>query len=131
MSDIQYRIAKIIEELDLTHESFASKLGVSRNTITNILNEKQKPTLEQITKIVTIYNINADWLLTGNGESISNSMKKYNINESEPQIIEDPKIEMQNLKHELLLAKNQIIFLEKFIKETIEMVLDRLDIKKK
>ena len=60
------RIRKIMEKEGFNSALFADKIGVSRGTITHVLNGRNKPSLEVIQKILDAFPIvNAEWLLVG------------------------------------------------------------------
>jgi transcriptional regulator with XRE-family HTH domain len=80
---INERIKNIINELILTGKvknktDFAQKLGTKLNTITEILGNRQSPTLETMQKICTVFGINTDWLLSGTGEMLKSQMINVN-----------------------------------------------------
>jgi len=53
---------------------FADTIGIQRSNITHVLHERNKPGLQFITKILESFpDINAKWLLTGEGEMIEKS----------------------------------------------------------
>ena len=67
------RIKKIMEEEDMTPARFADSLDIGRAVISHILNGRNNPSLEVITRILTnMPQINSDWLLTGNGQMYRN-----------------------------------------------------------
>lgn len=70
---INERIELTIKELGLNNNSFAKKLNVSRTVTFNITSgRKTKPSYDLLEKIVlTFDNINAEWLLRGNGEMLT------------------------------------------------------------
>jgi DNA-binding XRE family transcriptional regulator len=72
------RIQKIIENYNLTSNSFAQEIEVNRSTISHILTGRNKPSIEVIQKILKRFNgISSDWLLLGNGDmEISNAAKE-------------------------------------------------------
>lgn len=62
------RIRKIMESEDMTPARFADNLNIGRAVISHILNGRNNPSLEVITRILSnMPQINSDWLLTGNG----------------------------------------------------------------
>lgn len=62
------RIKKIRKDKELSQKSFGEKLGVSRDVINNIENERVEPT-ELIQKaICNEYGVSYNWLRYGNGE---------------------------------------------------------------
>lgn len=62
------RIKKIRKELDLTQQKFADKLGVKRNTVGQWECGINAITDQVITSICREYNVNENWLRTGQGE---------------------------------------------------------------
>jgi transcriptional regulator with XRE-family HTH domain len=63
------RIEQLLEEYKLSPSRFADEIDVQRSSISHILSERNKPSLELISKILKKYpEINADWLITGKGK---------------------------------------------------------------
>lgn len=62
------RLKKLRKTLDLTQQEFADKLKVSRNTIGGYEVGKSNPSDAAVNNICNIFNVNEDWLRTGNGE---------------------------------------------------------------
>lgn len=62
------RIKKIRKELDLTQQEFADRIGVKRGAIANYEIGRNEPTDSVISLICREFNINEDWLRTGEGE---------------------------------------------------------------
>lgn len=74
------RIKQIMDNEHLTPSAFADRLQIGRAVISHILNGRNNPSLEIVTRILTrIDKINPDWLLTGNGNM-------YKTDQSEPKI---------------------------------------------
>lgn len=66
---MEKRLQKIIDAEKITPARFAELLGVQRSAISHILSGRNKPSFDLIHKIITKFpRINADWLITGNGE---------------------------------------------------------------
>ncbi|TVQ14188.1 MAG: XRE family transcriptional regulator [Bacteroidetes bacterium] len=62
------RIQEILKRYNLTAARFADQLEVPRSTISHILSERNKPSLEFIQKVLDNYpEINTNWLLKGEG----------------------------------------------------------------
>ncbi len=71
------RIKKIIEDNNLTNSEFADKIGIPRSSISHLLSERNKPSLDLITKISENFDqISTDYLIFGTSES--------KINQKEP-----------------------------------------------
>lgn len=62
------RIKKIRKELDLTQQKFADRLGVKRNTVGQWECGINAITDQVITSICREFNVDEDWLRTGQGE---------------------------------------------------------------
>ncbi|HAT4161015.1 MAG: helix-turn-helix transcriptional regulator [Clostridium perfringens] len=62
------RFKLIRKKEKLTQTSFGEKLGVSRDVIGNIEYGRVEPKPLLINHLCDVFNINKEWLLTGNGE---------------------------------------------------------------
>ena len=63
------RLQELIDDLNATPSAFARSIGVSSDTVYNILNEKTKLSAATIKAILDTYrNVNRDWLRDGTGE---------------------------------------------------------------
>lgn len=63
------RIRLIMENEQLTPSAFADKLQLGRAVVSHILNGRNNPSLDVVTRILSKMNyINPDWLISGNGE---------------------------------------------------------------
>ncbi|GAB2866311.1 helix-turn-helix domain-containing protein [Hymenobacter ruber] len=62
------RVARLIEELDITPYEFGKQTGLSHQTISNVLTGKNRPSLDTLEAIADRYPDTAVWLLTGKGE---------------------------------------------------------------
>ncbi len=67
------RIKQIMQNERLTSSAFADKLQLGRAVVSHILNGRNNPSLEVVTRILSQWdNINPDWLLTGTGNMYKN-----------------------------------------------------------
>jgi len=79
------RIEKILQYEGLSIGQFAQEIGIKNSTLSHILNERNKPSLDVIKKILARYtNINSEWLIFGQG-----SMFKKEGHSQEPKLFED------------------------------------------
>lgn len=63
---INNRIQQIMQEKQLSNAAFADLIGVKRSSITHILSERNKPSLDFLYKLLETYSdIDANWLLKG------------------------------------------------------------------
>ena len=73
--DIVERIKQLMQDNELGAAAFADTIGVQRSSISHILSERNKPSLDFILKILYAYpNVSAEWLLKGTGsENVMNN----------------------------------------------------------
>lgn len=102
--DIGNRIKKIRKELDLTQTEFAFRIGSLQNTITRYENNQRSPSASVINNICKTFDVNEEWLRTGNGEmfnpapksELESLVEKYELSHEDFSLIE----EFVNLKKE-------------------------------
>ncbi|WP_347840973.1 helix-turn-helix transcriptional regulator [uncultured Draconibacterium sp.] len=77
------RIKRFIDAKGITAGELASALDVQRSNISHILNGRNKPGASFIEKLLLQYpDINARWLLTGQGEMFSAPYSTNNLTEN-------------------------------------------------
>ena len=70
------RIKQIMETENMTPARFADTLQIGRAVISHILNGRNNPSLDVITRILSkMPEINSDWLLTGAGTMFKSDYK--------------------------------------------------------
>ena len=79
------RVRMLRKELDLTLEKFAKPLGVGKTAISNIENESRNLTDQMIISICREYNVNEEWLRSGEGTPF----KKLSKEEENASYVED------------------------------------------
>lgn len=62
------RIKEVREKEKVTQEEFGKRIGSARNTIANYETGNRNPSNAVITSICREFNINEEWLRTGEGE---------------------------------------------------------------
>lgn len=62
------RIKKIREENKLSQEEFGKRIGVGRSSISKLESGENNPSDQTILLICNTFNVNEDWLRTGEGE---------------------------------------------------------------
>ena len=71
------RIKQYMDYKSISAGELSSRLDVQRSNISHILNGRNKPGASFIEKLLISFpDLNARWLLTGNGEMIDNSVPK-------------------------------------------------------
>jgi transcriptional regulator with XRE-family HTH domain len=65
---VKDRIKMIRKEKKITQIEFGEAIGIKGNTVTNYENGMRTPSDAVIKSICRVYNVNEDWLRTGEGE---------------------------------------------------------------
>lgn len=65
---MQNRIKALRKELNLTQEKFGERLGMKKNSISQIENGINALTEQLLVSICREFNVNEEWLRTGKGE---------------------------------------------------------------
>ena len=68
MNEILVRIKKIINSNGITDSQFSKICDIPQTTVANMFIRDSFPKADVLAKIIKCYNINPDWLLTGNGD---------------------------------------------------------------
>lgn len=70
--EIKDRIRMIMEREKVPPRVFAETIGVQQSTLSHILNDRNKPSLEVVMKVQQTYSyVNLEWLLYGKGDMVS------------------------------------------------------------
>ena len=91
------RIQLLRKSLNLTQEQFGNKCGKSRTAIAKYETNKSSPDDAFIKLVCIKFNVNEEWLRTGQGDMfietmdsmIENLAQKYNLNENDIDIIKN------------------------------------------
>ena len=62
------RLKRLRKTLDLTQQEFADKIGSKRNTVAKYETDTNTPSAAVISLICREFNVNEEWLRTGEGE---------------------------------------------------------------
>lgn len=131
------RLKKIRKTLDLTMEKFGEKVGMKKNTISQLESGKNNITESLIKLICLEFNINEEWLRTGKGEmfkqekeySLDEFLKKRNATSLE---IEFMKIYFsldENIRKKIISDFKEAVFKEEFINPKIsENAVDEISV---
>ena len=84
------RIKKIRKELDLTQQKFADRLGVQRNTIAMYEMGRSLPSDAIMRSICREFNVNEEWLRTGQGEMFIQRTRNQIITDFAGDLINEP-----------------------------------------
>lgn len=106
------RIKQIRKTLDLTQFEFAKRLGTVQNTITGYESGRRNPSNAVITSICREFNVNEEWLRTGNGSmfiehatfNLDEYAKQHGASDDEIELLKlyfdmDPKLRREFIDH--------------------------------
>lgn len=110
--NLNNRVFELINNLDLSQTKFAENIGVNRQTINNIVSERNDVSGKVIQAIAQRYkNLNLRWLIKGEGEMF--------ISDSASAVQEDEAEYQTNTKYQKSLEKINELY------EKIEALRDR------
>lgn len=98
----------ILNKLNVSGYRAALDLGVSQTTIANI-KKGGNPSTELLLSIITVYGINANWLLFGQGEMLAlDEMKRLGIEEDDLSEVprENLKLKVDHTNKKIALAED-------------------------
>lgn len=73
------RIVQLRKSREWTQDKFAEEMGMSKNYVSLIENGKKIPSDRLISDICQEFNVNEEWLRTGNGETYQHLTKNQEI----------------------------------------------------
>ena len=99
------RIKEVRKSEGLTQVEFGERIGVKGNTVTNYETGLRTPTDAVLLSICREFNVNEDWLRTGNGEMFMPETKDEQISKMLADVM---KSEEGNFKKKLISALAQL-----------------------
>lgn len=91
------RLALVIHELGIKDVEFAQRVGLSKQTLSNYILGNTEPSQSKMAEWVKTFRINANWLLTGEGEIFSDRPKASEISLPAEELSEKLTIEQRNM----------------------------------
>ena len=95
MSEVNTRIAAVIQASGLTKTAFSKKIGLSQPFVSQLANGDASPSDRTIADICREFNVNEHWLRTGEGEMFSTLSREEEITRFAMEVIRDPGSEFQ------------------------------------
>lgn len=86
---INERIRELREQLKISQTEFAERLGSGRGIIKNIEEGRTVPKPQLLDLIARVYNVNRDWLETGEGEMFAEMSRTEKLAKFVAQALED------------------------------------------
>jgi transcriptional regulator with XRE-family HTH domain len=91
---MEERIRKFIEYKGISPSELADAIGVQRSNVSHVLNGRNKPSFQFIEKLLHIYpEINAKWLLLGEGKMVEGAVKSATLFDSLPLTPKNPVVD--------------------------------------
>ena len=84
------RIKELRKALGLTQQEFSDKIGVKRNTIAQYESGRNSPIDAVISLICREFNVNEEWLRTGEGEMFKPKSRNEELQEFLLRSVDDP-----------------------------------------
>lgn len=85
------RLKKLRKELDLTQQEFADKIGIKRSTLATYEIGRNEPIDAVINLVCRTFNVNENWLRTGEGEMFIELSRDEEIANFVGEILKDEK----------------------------------------
>ena len=118
---ISGRIVLLRQRLGLSQKAFAERIGRSANHLNRVENGKVEPTTELLERISATFGVSIDWLTTGAGvlivESIGDRFKEARKNRGYTQ---------EELAEELHISRNSVGMIERNTFRPGEEIIDKL-----
>lgn len=113
------RLKRLRKSLDLTQQEFANKIGMKRNTVANYETHRNEPSAAVVSLICREFNVNEDWLRTGNGDMILPVDRNTEISKLTQQLLNEESNSFKNRFVSMLanLTVDEWEFLEDKAKE--------------
>ena len=109
------RIKEVRKSLKLTLEKFGKKIGVKKNAISAVENNRNSLSEQMAKSVCREYNVNETWLRTGEGEMFLPVNRKTKIEKLTNQLLSEESDSFKNRLVSVLadLNENEWEFLEK------------------
>ena len=95
------RIKSLRKSLSMTQEEFSKRIGLSRNFIAQVEIGTKTPSDRTISDICREFNVNEEWLRTGEGEMFIQKSKEEQLGEM---LAEITKADDESFKKRLIVA---------------------------
>lgn len=117
------RIKILRKALGLTLEKFGERIGIKKNSLSQIENGKNNVTEQLFKSICREFNVNENWLRNGEGEMFLQSDRKSEINKLTQQLLSEESDSFKNRFINMLanLSVDEWKLLEKVAKELLEI----------
>ncbi len=109
------RLKKLRKALDLTQQEFADRIGSKRNTVAKYETEVNTPSAAVVSLICREFNVNEEWLRTGEGDMFLPADRNADIARLTKQLLNE---ESDSFKNRLISILSNLTVEEwKFLEE--------------
>lgn len=102
------RLKKLRKELDLTQQAFADKIGMKQNTIAQYEMGRTTPSDAIVFSICREFNVNENWLRTGEGEMFEQMTEQQKILKYTALLLNDKDSVVANAIQTLIVTYEQL-----------------------
>ncbi|MBF0784897.1 helix-turn-helix domain-containing protein [Muribacter muris] len=106
---LRFRLRSVIESSNTSIKAFSEQTGIPLRTLHNYLSGEREPSVENIIKVASEFNINLNWLLLGKNEMYLNDSLELTLNSSELELLN--KYRLTNDSGKIILQKTSEIIL--------------------
>lgn len=101
MENIKDRLAHILRAKNLTASQFAELMGIQPSNVSHLLNGRNKPSLDFLTKLKEIFpEYSFDWIIMGK--------KPITINEPAPAVFDDNNLKFEDVEEKKVMEFDDI-----------------------
>lgn len=125
MGDINRRIAIVVSDSKMTNTAFAEKINLTQSTVSRLVSGKQNPSERTIRDIADKFQINENWLRTGEGPMKIQKTREEELTQFFGQILNEDIPD----RREIILALSRMP--PEWWKATADMILSAADAIKK
>lgn len=102
------RLKKLRKTLDLTQQEFADKLGIKRNTVAQYEIGRNEPIDAVILSICREFNVNEEWLRTGEGEMFEQMTEQQKLLKYTGMLLKDKDSAIVNAIQSFIITYEQL-----------------------
>lgn len=121
VTHLKDRLKKLRKELDLTQQAFANKIGMKQNTIAQYEMGRTTPSDAIVFSICREFNVNENWLRTGEGEMFEQMTEQQKILKYTALLLNDKDSVVANAIQTLIVTYEQLDDTSKATLEKIAM----------
>lgn len=119
------RLKKLRKTLDLTQQEFADKLGIKRNTVAQYEIGRNEPIDAVILSICREFNVNEEWLRTGEGEMFEQMTEQQKLLKYTGMLLKDKDSAIVNAIQSFIVTYEQLddtskVTLEKIAQQFVD-----------